>query len=260
MRHFKRISSLLIAVVLVITSLVMPAFAAIDDSSFGTKLTDSEKEYLEANLDTFTRNETYLTTSSSNTDDINVKLTIDGTTYFVSKGKKSNDVKSKISSGIATQTTGNITHGLDWQPDTEGAVMALGGFRDSINMILGIVVTLITVGLAVFTAADVCYIVFPVFRGKCDEQKMQGSGPMVQKTANGSTKLRFVSDEAVFAVQHATLEQGANPLMSYFKNRLITYIVVAIILFILLTGNISLITDIALRMVSGIMNLLSSWG
>jgi hypothetical protein len=78
------------------------------------------------------------------------------------------------------------------------------------------------------------------------------------KKANGETKLRFVSDEAQYAVQECSLESGKNPLISYFSKRIIAYICVAIILFMFLTGNISLITNMALKVVNGVISVFSS--
>ena len=111
--------------------------------------------------------------------------------------------------------------------------------------------------MTLFTAFDIAYIAFPVFRNKCEEQKMNGTGYNVKKDSNGNVSLRFVTDDAQYAVSEGTIENGKSPWGIYFRKRIMSYVLLAIVLFILLTGNISLITNIALNIVSGIMNVLS---
>lgn len=187
-------------------------------------------------------------------------ITIGSNSYTLRAGVSTEYFKRQVlnqyKSSKVTEDTVALTDGINVTADTSAAMQALSGFIPYVNMLLGIIVTLITLGLAVFTSFDVCYIVFPVFRNKCEQQKMQGSGAMVKQTANGGTKLRWVSDEAQYAVEHQTLEQGGNPLTSYLKNRVLAYVFVAVILFILLTGNISIITNLALKAVAGIMTAL----
>ena len=86
---------------------------------------------------------------------------------------------------------------------------------------------------------------------------MNGTGYNVKKDANGNATLRFVTDDAQYAVSQGTVESGKSPWGIYFRKRVMSYVLLAIVLFILLTGNISLITNIALNIVSGIMNVLS---
>ena len=155
------------------------------------------------------------------------------------------------------------TGDFNLKPDTETASTALEGFKPILSTFLGIVVVLITIGMTIFSAFDIAYIAFPVFRNKCEEAKQTGSGMMASKKQgkNGETKLRFVSDEAQYAVEAAdTIESGKNPFSIYFGKRVISYVLLSIILFILLTGNINLITNIAVRIVSGILELLQGIG
>lgn len=173
---------------------------------------------------------------------------------FIAKAKqqrKNNNVQEDL---------GNMTADVGIQADTQLGTEVIAGFVEPINVILGVIVVLITVGLAIFTTFDVCYIVFPVFRNKCEDAKVSGNGPMVKPTANGGTKLRFVSDEAQFVVENCNVSQGKSPLTAYLGKRVWAYIVVSIILFILLTGNINIITNIALKVVSYIMEVLATLG
>lgn len=153
----------------------------------------------------------------------------------------------------------NITGGLNIEADTGTATRTLTGFTGVVNTLLGILVVLITVGMALFSAFDLCYIAFPVFRNKCEEAKQSGQGIMAssKKTASGETKLRFVSDDAQYAVTAAdTVQSGKNPFVIYFGKRLLSYIILAVLIFILLTGNIDIFTRLALKLVSGILDVI----
>ena len=187
-----------------------------------------------------------------------------GTVYFVKNGYDKSTFYTQADmvkrNNEVSQDMSNMTNGLEVKANTQTAVDTLEGFVPIVNILLGILTVLITLGLAVFTAFDVCYIVFPVFRNKCDDAKVSGQGPMVAKTANGGTKLRWVSDEAQYVVDQCSVTQGGNPLMAYLKKRIVAYILVSVILFILLTGNITIITNIALKVVSYIMDILASLG
>lgn len=155
------------------------------------------------------------------------------------------------------------TDDFNLEPDTETASKALDGFKPILSTFLGVLVVLITIGMTIFSAFDIAYIAFPVFRNKCEDAKQTGSGIMASKKQgkNGETKLRFVSDEAQYAVEAAdTIESGKNPFSIYFGKRIVSYVLLSIILFILLTGNINLITNIAVRIVSGILELLQGIG
>ena len=84
-------------------------------------------------------------------------------------------------------------------------------------------------------------------------------GPGVKHGANGEAKLRFVSDEAQYAVNNsATIESGKSPLTTYLAKRIWAYIAVSIILFMFFTGQINIITEIAMGVVKFIMEALSS--
>lgn len=239
---------------------VVPAFA----------LTTEEEEWLEKNI--VTANDSgvvgnsawmnnWLVTDSDKSDTAVPVTTIDGVPVYIASGKTeealANQIQTQINNSKTVDNVTNITDGLNIKADTEGAARLLSGFTSILNLAIGVIVTLITLGMALYSAFDIGYIAFPVFRVKCEEAKMTGGNNVYTKTtANGETKLRFVTDDAQYAIKQGSVESGANPWTIYFKKRIISYIMLAIILFILLTGNISLITNIALKMVSGIMDVL----
>lgn len=147
-------------------------------------------------------------------------------------------------------------------PDLSGAAGIFVGFMDTINLFLGVVITILTTGMTIFTAIDLCYIIFPAFRGRCEDMKTDGKGVDHNRTnKSGSTKLWFISDEAEYAINSAnTRETGKNPVVIYGKKRAVAIIVLSVAIFILLTGNLSVITDIAVRLASGIIELIGKMG
>ena len=153
----------------------------------------------------------------------------------------------------------DITVGLNIKADTQTASTALSGFVPILSTVLGLMVVLISIGMTVFSAFDLCYIAFPVFRNKCEDMKQSGNRMGTKQGSNGETKLRFVSDDAQYAVIAAdTTQSGKNPFVIYFSKRLLSYIILAILLFILLTGNITIFTNLALKGVSGILELIGN--
>ena len=166
-------------------------------------------------------------------------------------------VQKSVNNAATVDDVSTITDGLNIGADTAGATALLSGFAPIISLVVGVIVVLVTMGMTLFTAFDIAYIAFPVFRNKCEEQKMNGTGYNVKKDSSGNVSLRFVTDDAQYAVSEGTIENGKSPWGIYFRKRIMSYILLAIVLFILLTGNISMITNIALNIVSGIMNVLS---
>ena len=154
----------------------------------------------------------------------------------------------------------NITDGMALKADTKQAYGLLSGFTGVIRVLLGIIVVIVSVGMTVYSGFDLCYIAFPVFRNSCEAAKQGHGGGMmgnmaVKQGKNGENQLRFVSDDAQYAVTAAeTVATGQNPFIIYFKKRFVSYLVLAVLLFILLTGRITVFTDIALKLTQGIID------
>jgi len=181
------------------------------------------------------------------------------------KLKLSEEMINSSNSTHNTGTTGNVEDlsvlmdNLHIISDHASAETLMGGFIPILNVALGVITTLITIGMTFFTAFDVAYIAFPVVRTAFDDA-VTTNNPKMTKTNSktGETELRFVSDDAQYAVKTCSIESGKSPWGLYFKRRLVSYIMLAIILFILLTGNIDLITNIVLNMIGGIMEVLQN--
>lgn len=171
--------------------------------------------------------------------------------YMVSVAKKY-DVKSSVE-GMGTN--------FNVKADTETAGIALSGLESVVSVVVGILCYAITLGMTLFTALDLCYITMPVFRNKCEDMKQSGGGAMVKTNKEtGEAQLRWITDEAVYSVQACAIESGKSPLTMYLKKRVIAFVMLAIVLFILFTGNIQLIVNIAINFIAGLMDALSSLG
>lgn len=145
------------------------------------------------------------------------------------------------------------------EADTAGASKLMSGFQGVISLLVGILAYIIVIGLPLFSALDIAYITIPVLREKADDAKdsHSGGGNMMVKS-NG--KLRWISDEAVYACKAASMEEGKGALGIYFGKRVVTYIVCAIVLYLLISGNIQIVTQIAVNLVAGIMDVISGLG
>ena len=186
-------------------------------------------------------------------------------TVYITKEQESNilDTINKRQQAADSQTDvegklDGITAGFAVGADTEGATELVSGFLPFISLLLGIICVIITIGMGILSALDIMYITFPMFQEKCNNARDTGKGAFgTRNKSDGTTKMRFVSRDAQLAVEQSnTGESGTNPLITYFKNRLITYIILAMLLFLLLTGNITIITDLAVRVISGFMSVL----
>lgn len=271
---FKRVASLFMAVLIVLAlACTTTAFAAEEAHT----LPEDVESYIENSItaindsgvsfsETWLRS--WLTTDESKAQSLedggrqyNVTLGSSQGVLYIVRGKTEEGlieaVQKSVNNAATVDDVSTITDGLNIGADTAGATALLSGFAPIISLVVGVIVVLVTMGMTLFTAFDIAYIAFPVFRNKCEEQKMNGTGYNVKKDSNGNVSLRFVTDDAQYAVSEGTIENGKSPWGIYFRKRIMSYVLLAIVLFILLTGNISMITNIALNIVSGIMNVLS---
>lgn len=271
---FKRVASLFMAVLTVLAlACTTTAFAAEEAHT----LPEDVESYIENSItaindsgvsfsETWLRS--WLTTDESKAQSLedggrqyNIALGSSQGVLYIVRGKTEEGlieaVQKSVNNAATVDDVSTITDGLNIGADTAGATALLSGFAPIISLVVGVIVVLVTMGMTLFTAFDIAYIAFPVFRNKCEEQKMNGTGYNVKKDSNGNVSLRFVTDDAQYAVSEGTIENGKSPWGIYFRKRIMSYVLLAIVLFILLTGNISLITNIALNIVSGIMNVLS---
>lgn len=157
--------------------------------------------------------------------------------------------KEYVQSGIGSITV---------TPRIDQANKLMSGFQDILGIAVGLLAYIIVIGLPLFSALDIAYITIPVLRNFADEAKSQGKSSMVKSDGKGGSKFRWISDEAVYAVKQGAMDEGKSALSIYFGKRVITYIVCAIVLYLLISGNINVVTNIAVNVVSGIMGVLEN--
>lgn len=195
----------------------------------------------------------YLTRSDVSVVKTKINTIVDG------EGKAAAEAKN--STKTAKENVKNMMSEFEVTADTSQAAVALAGIQQLVGVIVGILAYAVVIGMALFTGVDICYITMPVFRTWADDKG--ASGGAVTSSTNkdtGESKFRFVTDEAMFAVTQATVENGKNALGIYFKKRCIGWILTAIVLYVLLTGQITLLTDVILQFISGIIAALQSLG
>lgn len=153
------------------------------------------------------------------------------------------------------------------EPNYNRASEILAPFMPYVNAVLAIITTIVVVVMSVLTALDLCYIAIPALRNFMNSNPNQHKGGDVN-----NEKLRFISDEAQYAVKVTVGGEGGaggtggnggngafkSPWGVYFKTRIVSYIFLAVAITILLTGNITIITNLAIKLVGGLMNVLQS--
>lgn len=160
----------------------------------------------------------------------------------------------KTVSGAKSELDG-MTNALEIGANVNAGQEALKSVAPLISRVTGIIVIVVLLGMAVFTAFDVAYLVFPVAKQQMDSAARSGNSAVSKTDSNtGEAKFRFVSDDAVQAYQTAT-ESGGNPLFAYLKKRIISYIAVSIVVFILMTGNIAVIVNFILTMLESLFGM-----
>lgn len=173
--------------------------------------------------------------------------------YLTKAGEVDTDVKTV--SGVKTQLD-SMVDGMNIQADITGGSNSLASITPLISTITGVIVVVVLLGMALFTSFDVAYLVFPVAKQKMDSAGSSGGNKMASRTdaKTGEARFRWVTDDAINAYTQAT-ETGKNPLFTYMRNRLWSYIAVAIVIFILMSGNLAVIINFILQMLSSVFDM-----
>lgn len=189
------------------------------------------------------------------------------TVYSMVSGSGSDDTAVKADQAATAQNQlDKIQQMNNINPDYSQASDILSPFMPYVNAVLGIVTTIVVTVMSLLTALDLCYIAIPALRNFMNSDPNQHKGGDVN-----NEKLRFISDEAQYAVKVTVGETGGtggqggqgngafkSPWGVYFKTRIVSYIFLAVAITILLTGNITIITNLAIKLVGGLMNVLQS--
>lgn len=155
---------------------------------------------------------------------------------------------------ISAHATQGLLNQANVNPDTGTAMGLLSGIMPAINVMLGLMVVAISIGMTVFSALDIIYLAFPAFKSMVDNSIEQG-GKGTRTTKDGTVTSRWVTQDAILAAKDAEQTQGS-PWGPYFKRRVLAYVFLAIILFILLTGNIFSLTTLVTNALQGLFNSL----
>lgn len=201
----------------------------------------------------------YFSTTKRNRDDVKVTGK-DGKSYYYSKSNEEN-IKSAYATAKGNSSIKGLndtTNGGNLNADTGGASQLLSGFYQPLQLALGVIVIILTLGLTFFTGTDLCYIVFPMFRGKMDDAKASGTKGLTKTGKDGETKLTIVSEDAQYSMVAAdTIQTGKSPLFIYFKKRIFTFVALSILIYILLTGNVNVFVNIGIDLASGILKAIN---
>lgn len=175
----------------------------------------------------------------------------------------SNSIREDVSANDVLEagkdTINNIYDKSFLAPNVDGANTILAPLKPYISTVMGIVLTLVVSLMGVLTALDICYLAMPAFRNFLAGKVAEGGSSAMTKrnSSTGETELRFISDEAQWAVNKST-EAQTSPWGAYFKSRILSYVFLAVAIFLLMTGNISIIVDLALKLIGGLMSLLTN--
>jgi hypothetical protein len=156
---------------------------------------------------------------------------------------------------ISAHATQGLLNQANVNPDTGAAMGLLSGIMPALNVVLGLMVVVISIGMSLFSALDIIYLAFPAFRLMVDNSIERGDKGTTRTTKDGTVTSRWVTQDAILAAQDADNTNGS-PWGPYFKRRVLAYVFLAIILFILLTGNIFSITTLVTNALQGLFNSL----
>lgn len=173
------------------------------------------------------------TTLTAATDDYNKLL------KQVSNAKK-NEAVDKIDT---------VTDTMNMEADmTGGAELISEELRDLIAKIIGGLTIVILTAIGLFTAIDIFYLEIPPLHTSLEEQA-EAKGHVDK---NGSVKPRLVSKDACDAYKEGA-ENQKNVILCYLKKRIVAYIAIAVVVFLLLTGQLTAIIKVVLKLISGVL-------
>lgn len=273
----------IVMVLVMVLGMAVPAFAATaaEVTKAYNDLSDEDKDkisYSDGKLHIGDTSVTvYLNDEEANAAGVSATsaIAIGGTTYMFPEAsvnaaksaldglKGATDAKAKDQSVKGVQDEVNAISSAGVRAKLGEAQNTLSGFQGILGVLLGILAYLIMMMLTVFTTIDIAYITIPPFRGLCDDTGAKSGGTGAMGSTNKSTgeaKFRWVTDEAMYAVQTATVESGKSAVVTYLGKRIVAIILVGVAIYLLLTGNIGLIMNLSLKMVSGIIDQIASLG
>lgn len=96
---------------------------------------------------------------------------------------------------------------------------------DIVGLLMGFIAVFLVIGLTLITALDICYLTIPIFQQAMHDKSWDGS--------SDRSKIQLVSNDARTAVERAAVSRQSS-LWIYMKLRLKTYIIAAVVLFLIM--------------------------
>lgn len=133
----------------------------------------------------------------------------------------------------------------EYKVNMDSVIIAHGVIEDILGYLLGLMVVFIISGMFIITALDICYISLPAFRIAVKNKRWDGTT---------SVKFRIISKDAVNAVEMGDIG-SKQPLQIYVMSRIKTYVICAVILYIIIAGSNTIVPFMG-NIVSGIVQVL----
>ena len=139
----------------------------------------------------------------------------------------------------------------DIKPDLTGARQGLSKVTKVVNSVLGYIAIIIMFAISITMILDIAYITIPFFQGVIGNDGTASGG-------NGNKRsFKFVSDDAINAGSNkgggGSNGEGKNPLLVYFKSRILALIILGICLMYLINGQIYAFVGSILDMIGGFL-------
>lgn len=169
---------------------------------------------------------------------------------FIDYLKNTKHLTPKSKSDQVADKIGEINDKVNIKADLEGGSAWLSEETIAlISQIIGFLTVIVLMAVGLFTAVDIMFLTIPPLHAALEE-KAAAKGTTDK---NGNAKPRIVSTDASLAWQEAA-ETGKNVLIIYLKKRLIAYIAIAIVVYMLLSGNLTAIITLVLKLISGALD------
>jgi hypothetical protein len=169
---------------------------------------------------------------------------------------KSQKLESATGSGTVGNKIRDYTQEVNIEPDVAGATLMMSGFIPILNIFVGLIVWAILSVLFLSAAIDILYIALPSVQEKCDNMRDNGGVMAHHDKKSGEDKVRFISREAVRAVNDSNLSMGKSPYKIYLGDSILKFVMIAVLLTLLLTGQINVIMEVAVKAVNGLVEVI----
>lgn len=260
----KRIIAIIVAIVIVVSTAVTVYAVDVEDEDIATYVASVSKSVNGQIKITNNKVKAWLHEDSTGiADPQTLTVTVNGATatFYMSPAEKTSLMRhierQQESAGAQDKITG-LMDGFKLKADVESASEMLSGFHGVASLITGIICYVVVLGMGVYAGFDILYIAFPLFRQKCQGAVESGNSMLTKQSSSGETVLRWVTDDAQYVVQTCSIESGKSPWLMYLKKRILANVMLAIVMYMLFTGNIDIIVRIALNFAEGIINSLSN--